>query len=109
MTILFNYIECFLRLFGFDLYIGMLHRQWFRRKSLVCDMMEPFRCVEDKTVRTAFNKKQFSEKDFDLRKGEYYPKREKNKDYQRVFFDALIPWYSIISNHTIVALRKRNP
>ncbi len=72
-------------------------------------MMEPFRCVEDKTVRTAFNKKQFSEKDFDLRKGEYYPKREKNKDYQRVFFDALIPWYSIISNHTIVALRKRNP
>ncbi len=91
-TILFNYIECFLRLFGFDLYIGVLHRLWFKRKSLVCDIMEPFRCIIDKTVRTAFNRKQFSEKDFDLRKGEYLLKRERNSEYQKVFFDVLIPY-----------------
>ena len=42
-TILFNYMECFLRMFGFDLYVGVYHRLWFKRKSLVCDLIEPFR------------------------------------------------------------------
>lgn len=91
-TLLFNYIECFLRLFGFDLYVGVLHKLWFKRKSLVCDIMEPFRCVVDKAVRSGFNRKQFSENDFDIKKGEYCLKREKNKEYQKVFFDALIPY-----------------
>ena len=36
-TMLFNFIECFLRMFGFDLYVGVYHRMWFKRKSLVCD------------------------------------------------------------------------
>ncbi|MCR5313874.1 MAG: type V CRISPR-associated endonuclease Cas1 [Bacteroidaceae bacterium] len=91
-TILFNYIECFLRMFGFDIYIGVYHRLWFKRKSLVCDIMEPFRCIIDKTIRKAFNKQQFSAKDFDIKKGEYLLKRENNKIYSKVFFDALIPY-----------------
>lgn len=91
-TMLFNYIECFLRMFGFDLYIGVYHCLWFKRKSLVCDIMEPFRPLIDKTVRSAWNRKQFSEKDFLVQKGEYKLKYEKNSDYSRVFFDALIPY-----------------
>lgn len=91
-TILFNFTECFLRMFGFDLYVGVFHRMWFKRKSLVCDIMEPFRCIIDKTTRTAFHRKQFSGKDFDNKKGEYFLKRERNADYCRVFFDALIPY-----------------
>lgn len=91
-TMLFNYIECFLRMFGFDLYVGVYHRMWFRRKSLVCDIMEPFRPIIDKAVRTAWNRKQFSEKDFQIQKGEYRLKFENNADYCRVFFDALIPY-----------------
>lgn len=91
-TILFNYTECFLRMFGFDLYVGVFHRMWFKRKSLVCDIMEPFRCIIDKTIRTAFHRKQFSEKDFDVQKGEHILKRERNADYCRVFFDALVPY-----------------
>lgn len=90
-TMLFNYMECFLRMFGFDLYVGVYHRMWFKRKSLVCDIMEPFRPIIDKTVRTAWNRKQFSEKDFVVQKGEYRLKYEKNADYCRIFFDALIP------------------
>lgn len=93
-TMLFNYIECFLRMFGFDLYVGVYHRMWFKRKSLVCDIMEPFRPIIDKVVRTAWNRKQFSEKDFVVQKGEYRLKYEKNGDYCRVFFDALIPYKS---------------
>ena len=91
-TILFNYIECFLRMFGFDLYVGVYHRMWFKRKSLVCDIMEPFRCIIDKTVRTAFNRKQFTEKDFKTIKGEYQLEYEKKSDYNKVFFEALIPY-----------------
>lgn len=91
-TMLFNYVECFVRMFGFDLYVGVYHRMWFKRKSLVCDLMEPFRPVIDKAVRTAWNRKQFSENDFVVQKGEYRLKHEKNGDYCRVFFDALIPY-----------------
>lgn len=91
-TILFNFIECYLRMFGFDLYVGVYHRLWFKRKSLVCDLMEPMRPIIDKAVRTAWNRKQFSEKDFDVQKGEWRLKVEKNADYCRVFFDALIPY-----------------
>lgn len=91
-TMLFNYMECFLRMFGFDLYVGIYHRMWFKRKSLVCDIMEPFRPIIDKTIRTAWNRKQFSDKDFVISKGEYRLKFEKNADYCKVFFDALIPY-----------------
>ena len=91
-TMLFNFIECFLRMFGFDLYVGVYHRMWFKRKSLVCDIMEPFRPIIDKAIRTAWNRKQFNEKDFVVRKGEYVLKREKNGYYCRVFFDAMIPY-----------------
>jgi CRISPR-associated endonuclease Cas1 len=91
-TYLFNFMECFIRMFGFDLYVGVYHRLWFKRKSLICDLLEPFRCIIDRTVRTSINRKQFNKSDFSLYKGEYRLKPEKNKDYSIVFFDALIPY-----------------
>lgn len=91
-TMLFNFIECFVRMFGFDIYMGVYHRLWFKRKSLICDLVEPFRCIIDHTVRTAYNRKQFTSKDFTIHKGEYRLKLEKNSDYSKVFFDALIPY-----------------
>lgn len=91
-TYLFNFMECFVRMFGFDIYVGVYHRLWFKRKSLICDLMEPFRCVIDRTVRTAINRMQFKESDFAIYKGEYRLKSENNKDYSIVFFDALIPY-----------------
>jgi len=89
-TILFNYIEAFVRLFGFDPYIGVYHRLWFRRKSLICDLMEPFRCLIDQQVRKAFNTKQCSPEDFNLFKNEYVLKHEKNSEYCKMFYDVLI-------------------
>ena len=91
-TMLFNYIESFTRMFGFDVYAGVYHRLWFKRTSLICDLVEPFRCIIDKAVRVAFNRKEFSVKDFSVYKGEYRLKIEKNGDYAKVFFDALIPY-----------------
>ena len=91
-TYLFNFMECFVRMFGFDIYVGVYHRLWFKRKSLICDLMEPFRCIIDRTIRTAINRMQFKESDFSLYKGEYRLKPEMNKEYSMVFFDALIPY-----------------
>jgi len=91
-TFLFNFIECFVRMFGFDIYMGVYHRLWFKRKSLICDLMEPFRCIIDKTIRTALNRKQFKSSDFEVHKGEYRLKRELNTNYTKVFFEALIPY-----------------
>jgi CRISPR-associated endonuclease Cas1 len=89
-TILFNYIECFVRMFGFDIYKGVYHRQWFQRKSLICDLIEPFRCLIDHAVLLAFNRKQFKETDFILKNSEYQLKKEKVADYYRIFYDVLI-------------------
>jgi len=98
-TYLFNFIECFVRMFGFDIYVGIYHRLWFKRKSLVCDLMEPFRCIVDRTVRTAINRKQISEADYEVHKGEFRLKTEKNKEYSQVFFDALVPYKTEIFNY----------
>ena len=91
-NILFNFVECFLRMYGFDLYVGVFHRLWFKRKSLVCDVMEPFRCIIDRTVRSAFHRAQFSDEDFFVEKGEYKLKKELSQDYYKVFIEALIPF-----------------
>jgi CRISPR-associated endonuclease Cas1 len=93
-TILFNYIEAFTRLFGFDPYVGVYHRLWFKRKSLICDLIEPFRCLIDRQVRKAFNTKQCTANDFQLIKNEYILKREKNSDYTKMFYDVLIEYKS---------------
>ncbi|MDR0390862.1 MAG: CRISPR-associated endonuclease Cas1, partial [Planctomycetaceae bacterium] len=95
-TILFNYVEVFTRLFGFDPYRGVYHQLWFKRKSLICDLVEPFRCLVDQQVRKAFNLGQCSFDDFELRKNEYLLKREKNSDYTKMFFDTLIEQKSTI-------------
>lgn len=91
-TILFNFVEAFARMFGFDVYVGVYHRLWFKRKSLICDLMEPFRCIIDNAVRNAYNRKQFEESDYCVIKNEYKLKFEKNADYYKVFFDALIAY-----------------
>ena len=93
-TYLFNFVECFARMFGFDIYVGVYHRLWFKRKSLICDLMEPFRCIIDRTVRSALNRQQFTAKHFEVHKGEYRLKREMNKEYSKVFFDALVAYKS---------------
>lgn len=89
-TLLFNYIECFVRMFGFDLYVGVYHRLWFRRKSLICDLMEPFRSLIDHAVLIGLGRNQIQAKDFLLVKGEYHLKYEKSAEYYKFFFDILI-------------------
>lgn len=91
-TLLFNFTECFIRMFGFDLYVGVYHRLWFKRKSLVCDLMEPFRCIIDHATLLAYNRNQFSNKHFEVIRHEYHLKRDYTALYYSVYFNALIAY-----------------
>jgi CRISP-associated protein Cas1 len=99
-TMLFNYVECMMRLFGFDPYMGVYHQLWFRRKSLVCDLMEPFRCIIDHQIRKSLKYGTFKPTDFEKRKNAYYLKAEFRKVYTKVFFEAIIEHKSSIFKFT---------
>lgn len=89
-TYLFNIIECMLNLYGFDLYQGVYHRSFYQRKSLVCDIVEPFRCIIDKHIKRAYGLKQLQKDDFREQKGQYFLKIEKNKDYTRWLMQGIL-------------------
>ena len=88
-NILFNYVEIMLRMWGFDLYVGNLHQLWFQRKSLVCDMVEPFRCLIEHQIHVSLGLKQFRADDFCQRNGQYYLRLEHNRKYYEVFLHCI--------------------
>lgn len=89
-TILFSFIDALLALYGFDRYWGILHRQFYMRKSLVCDMVEPFRVIIDKQVKKGVNLGQFKERDFQVYDGKWCLKYEKSSEYSSIFLSALL-------------------
>lgn len=80
-TILFSFVESILSCYGFDIYCGVMHRNFYMRKSLVCDIVEPFRILIDKAIHNAINLKQCKEKDFIIINNRYTLKWEKNSEY----------------------------
>ena len=89
-TILFAFIEALLSTFGFDVYRGFLHTQFYMRKSLVCDFVEPFRPSIDKVVRKAYNLKQIDESDFVVLNHQYQLQWKLTPKYVRVFLDEIV-------------------
>ena len=89
-TYLFNLMECLLRLYGFDVYKGVYHTLFFQRKSLVCDLVEPFRCIIDQALKRAYGLKQVNEKDFEKQRHRYILPFKHNKKYTRIFLEALM-------------------
>jgi len=70
-SFLYNFIEANLCLYGFDVYKGVYHKLFYERKSLACDLVEPFRCIIDKKIRKMHNLGQINEQDFKFKNGEY--------------------------------------
>jgi CRISPR-associated protein Cas1 len=89
-TYLFNFIEANLNLYGFDNYYGFYHKLFFQRKSLVCDIIEPFRCIIDKRLRIAYNLKQIQNNDFICHQNRFELKREASKKYTELFLRAIL-------------------
>ena len=67
--------------FGFDTYCGVMHTNFYMRKSLVCDLVEPFRVLIDAQVKKAIHLRQCREEDFLVDNGRYLLKWEKNPAY----------------------------
>ncbi len=95
-TQLFYLIENMLNLYGFDIYQGVLHRTFYHRKSLVCDLQEPFRCVVDKVIKNAYNLSQLHEDDFTFEKGQYRLDTQKAKAYTKWLLKGILEYKSDI-------------
>lgn len=91
-NILFNFIDSILQVFGFDVYCGVLHTCFYMRKSLVCDIMEPFRPIVDWQIRKSINLGQFREEDFVVCKKQYHLEYKKAAQYTRIFFEAILKY-----------------
>lgn len=89
-TILFNFIDCVLQTYDFDVYEGVLHTAFYMRKSLVCDLMEPFRTIIDWRVRKGINLKQFKQEDFVLIDNQYQLEYKKNGEYIMPFMEDIL-------------------
>ncbi|AQQ71625.1 CRISPR-associated endonuclease Cas1 [Limihaloglobus sulfuriphilus] len=70
-TYLFNIVEALLSIYGFDLYCGVYHREFYQRKSLVCDLVEPMRPLIDLRIRKAHRLGQIRISDFYVKQGRH--------------------------------------
>ncbi len=89
-TYLFQFIESMLLLYGFDIYCGVHHTFFYQRKSLVCDIVEPFRCIIDRRLRKAYQLKQIDEKDFIYSHGHYMLQYKNQSKYIALFFKDIL-------------------
>jgi len=80
-TMLFNIVDAFLRMYGFDTYKGVLHTYFYMRKSLVCDLVEPFRPIIDRQVRKSINLGQCKSDAFNQIDGRYLLSIDHQKEY----------------------------
>ncbi len=79
-----------LNIYGFDTYCGVLHKQFYMRKSLSCDLIEPFRIIVDIQVRKSVNLKQFVKEDFEINNLSYRLKWDCNKKYVSILLSAIL-------------------
>ena len=91
-TILFNMVNAMLEIYGFDTYVGVLHREFFHRKSLVCDIVEPFRPIIDACLLKALNLGQVHEDDFYKDQGQYFIGGKNAVPYIKIMLDALLEY-----------------
>lgn len=89
-TLLFNIIDNMLNLYGFDVYQGVYHQQFYQRKSLVCDLVEPFRPIIDYSIYKAWRLNQINANDFQKVKGQYKIFGKDSQAYVQIMLKAII-------------------
>jgi len=89
-TVLFAYVEAILNIYGFDLYKGVLHTLFYMRKSLVCDIIEPFRCIVDKQTLKSINLGQIKESDFIINNHRYELEWKSSAKYVSIYLQAIL-------------------
>ncbi len=89
-TYLFNYIENLVHLYGFDVYKGFFHQEFYQRKSLICDLVEPFRPIIDRQIRKSYNLGQIHMEDFKLYQGQYQLDYKSAKPYTKFLLNSIL-------------------
>jgi len=87
---LFHFVDSLLRLFGFDTYKGVYHQLFFQRKSLACDMMEPFRCIIDRSLLKIHTLNRFDKSDFFVKNGVYQLSYKSGSRYAKIFLEDIM-------------------
>lgn len=91
-TMLFNFIDAILQIYGFDTYYGVFHRCFYMRKSLVCDIIEPMRPIIDYEIRKAINLKQCKKEDFREYNGQWCLEYKNNSTYIKFLMSAILEY-----------------
>ena len=86
----FNFIDSMLGLYGFDKYCGVYHTCFYQRKSLVCDLVEPFRCIIDRRLRKAHMLRQINEDDFFFKDNQFHLAYDKQAKYTSLFLKDIL-------------------
>lgn len=89
-TLLFNFVDSLLRLHGFDTFKGFYHRMFFQRRSLACDIMEPFRPIIDHQIIKMHRLGQIHESDFWVKQGQYCLAYKDYSKYSVLFLQCLM-------------------
>jgi CRISPR-associated protein Cas1 len=97
---LFHFVDSVLRIYGFDTYKGIYHQLFFQRKSLACDMVEPFRCIIDKALFKMHTLGQFDKKDFGFKNGRYYLSYKNSGKYAKIFLQEILRHKEDIYHYT---------
>lgn len=87
---LFHFMDALLNLYGFDTYQGVYHQSFYQRKSLVCDLVEPFRALIDQRIRKAYQLNQIHEEDFSFINGQYKLIGKKGQPYIAFLLESLL-------------------
>ena len=88
-TLLFNLLEALLNIYGFDLYCGVYHTAFYQRKSLVCDMVEPFRPIVDSSIKRAHALKMIDPSDFTKSQKQYRLYGKNSQKYTKFLLHAI--------------------
>lgn len=95
-NLLFNLIDSLLQVYGFDVYCGIYHKEFYMRKSLACDLMEPLRPIIDLKVRKAINLGQCKKEDFKMFQNQYCLEYKMSSTYVDFIMSELLEYKSEI-------------
>ena len=91
-SLLFNMVDSLLQVYGFDVYCGVYHKEFYMRKSLSCDLMEPIRPIIDLKVRKAINLKQIKDDDFQVFNNRWTLSYKKSPEYIRILLEEILDY-----------------
>lgn len=85
-------VDSLLQVYGFDVYCGVYHKEFYMRKSLSCDLMEPIRPIIDLKVRKAVNLKQIKADDFQVFNNRWTLSYKKSPEYIGMLMNELLEY-----------------